>query len=217
MIAASDYSDVWMSPWIAIRRMMTVNETHGTDVGRTDRRFKREREAWTTGMFALALTKLMRKEFWVEIETVDNTPDTRLRHIDQSQGHNAIETRNIEIVDWDEHVEDIMEVIRKKCSRAYPADYFLLVHARSGKTLDFDCVIEEMKKVHSPFFEVWIFGRMTDDQMVAGRILPSPLRIDVEIRKALEGTKKQTAFLQREKRGTSTEFRDLGPVYLPFS
>src|ERR1700730_2126453 len=112
MVAASDYSDVWMSPWIAIRRMMTVNETYGTEVGRTARRFKREREAWTTGMFALALTKLMRKEFWVEIETVDNTPDTRLRHIDQSQGHNAIETRNIEIVDWDEHVEDIMEVIR---------------------------------------------------------------------------------------------------------
>ena len=90
------------------------NETYGTEVARTHQRFKKEREAWTTGMFALALSKLTGKEFWVEIETADTTPDTRLRHIDQSEGHNSIETVNIEIVDWVEHVANIMEPIMKK-------------------------------------------------------------------------------------------------------
>src|ERR1700694_2790594 len=138
MIPASDYSELWMSPYVAVTRMKVTNETHGTDAARTHGRFKKEREAWTTGMFALALAKLLHQEFWVEIETIENTPDTKLRHIDQRKGHNTIETRNIEIVDWDEHVDHITKVIRKKCQRAYPPDYFLLVHARSGKRLDFD-------------------------------------------------------------------------------
>jgi hypothetical protein len=50
---------------------------------------------------------------------------------------------NIEVVDWEENVDDIMEVIGKKCKRAYPDHYLLLVSARhSGKVLDFDWVIE---------------------------------------------------------------------------
>jgi len=47
MIAASDYSQLWMSPYIAIRRMATISETYGVERARTDGRFKKEREAWT--------------------------------------------------------------------------------------------------------------------------------------------------------------------------
>jgi hypothetical protein len=204
-----------MSPWIAITRMKTTNETYGTEMARTHRRFKKEREAWTTGMFALALSKLTEKEFWVEIETVDSTPDTKLRHIDQSAGYNAIETHNIEIVDWDEHVSSIMEVIKKKCARSYPSDYFLLVHARSGKRLDFDHVIEELKKIVSPFFEVWILARISEDEMKVVRVAPAALPIDFKIQSELEKARKQRSFLRRGTRGTEIEFRDLGPAYLP--
>ena len=72
MIAASDYSELWMSPYIAIKRMATISETYGVERARTDRRFKKEREAWTTGALALALSKLKDEEWWVETETVDN-------------------------------------------------------------------------------------------------------------------------------------------------
>src|SRR5258708_5658093 len=131
----------------------------GVERARADGRFKKEREACATGVLALALSKLNGEEWWVEIETIESTPDTRLRRIEQSSGHNVIQTRSIEIVDWEENVDDIMEVIGKKCQRAYPGHYLLLVHARHrGKVLDFDRVIGELKNMHSPFLEVWVIA-----------------------------------------------------------
>ena len=216
MIAESDYSELWMSPYIAIRRMATISETFGTERARTDGRFKKEREAWTTGVFALALSRLNGEQWWIEIETKDSTPDTRLRQLDQRSGNNVIQTRNIEVVDWEENVADIMEVIRKKCKRAYPDHYLLLVNARNGgKVLDFDRVIQEMKDIRSPFLEVWVVAFVGPDDMKVVRVAPGALSIDFKIRAELEKAKKQTPFIKRGKRGTGTELRDLGPAYLP--
>lgn len=75
-----------------------------------DGRFKKERAAWTTAVFALALSKLNGEQWWVEIETRDNTSDTRLRRVEQSSGNNVIQTRSIEVVDWEENVDDVMGV-----------------------------------------------------------------------------------------------------------
>ncbi len=216
MLAASDYSELWMSPYIAIRRMATVSETFGIERARTDGRFKKEREAWTTGVFALALSKLNGEPWWIEIETKDNTPDTKLRQLDQSSGNNVIQTRNIEVVDWEENVDDIMEVIRKKCKRAYPDHYLLLVNARnSGKVLDFDQVIQEMKTTDSPFLEVWVVAFVGPDDMKVVRVAPRALFVDLKIRAELEKAKKQTPFIKRGIRGTGTELRDLGSAFLP--
>jgi len=216
MIAASNYSELWMSPYIAITRMATISETYGVERARTDGRFKKDREAWTTGMLALALSKLKDEEWWIEIETVDSTPDTKLRQIDQSSGHNVIQTRNIEIVDWEENVDDIMEVIRKKCSRAYPSHYLLLVYARhSGKVLDFNRVIEEMKGIRSPFLEVWVCAFIGRDDVKVVRVAPGGPAVDLRVRVDLEKSRKQTPFLRRGARGTGIEFRDLGLAYLP--
>jgi len=89
MIPPSDYSQVSMSPYTAIVRMRTVSERCGIDRARTDGRFKREREAWAAGVLALALSKLKDDVWWVEVETVDATPDTKLRQIDQTQTHSC--------------------------------------------------------------------------------------------------------------------------------
>jgi hypothetical protein len=216
MIAASDYSELWMSPYIAIRRMATISETVGIERARTDGRFKKEREAWTTGLLALALSKLNGEQWWIEIETKESTPDTKLRQLDQSSGKNVIQTRNIEVVDWEENVDDIMEVIRKKCKRAYPDHYFLLVNARnSGKVLDFDRVMQEMKGIRSPFLEVWVVAFVGPDDMKVVRVAPGALSVDLKSRVELEKAKKQTPFMKRGARGTGTELRDLGPTYLP--
>lgn len=216
MIGASDYAELWMSPYIAIRRMATISETFGIEQARTDGRFKREREAWTTGVFALALSKLNGEQWWIEIETKDNTPDTKLRQLDQSSGNNVIQTRDIEVVDWEENVDDIMEVIRKKCKRAYPQHYLLLVNARNTrKVLDYDRVIQEMKGLHSPFLEIWAVAFVGHDDMKVVRVAPGALSIDLKIRAELDKAKKQTPFIKRGKRGTGTELRELGPAYLP--
>lgn len=216
MIPASNYSELWMSPYIAIRRMATISETYGLERARSDGRFKKDREAWTTGILALALSKLKGEEWWIEIETLDNTPDTKLQQINQTSGHNVIQTRNIEIVDWEENVDDIMEVIGKKCSRGYPGHYLLLVNARhSGRVLDFDRVIEEMKNIRSPFLEVWVVAFIGRDDVKVVRVAPGGPTIDLKARAELEKARKQKPFLRRGVRGTDSEFRDLGPVYLP--
>jgi hypothetical protein len=216
MITASNYSELWMSPYIAIKRMATISETYGIERARTDGRFKKEREAWTTGVLALALSKLKDEEWWVEIETVDSTPDTRLQHIDQSSGHNVIQTRSIEVVDWEENVGDIMKLIGKKCRRAYPGHYLLVVNARHpGKVLDFDRVTEEVKTVRSPFLEIWVVALIGLNHMKVVRVDPGGPAIDLKLRTELEKARKQRSFLKRGIRGTDSEFRELGPAFLP--
>jgi hypothetical protein len=216
MVAASDYSQVWMSPAIAIIRMKTISETFGAEAARAGGRFKKEREAWATAVLALALSKLDGHDWWVEIETVENTPDTRLRRVESTSGHNVIQTRSIEVVDWEENVNDIMEVIRKKCERAYPSNYFLLVHARNvGKVLHFDRVVVELTKIRSPFFEVWVIASVGHDQMIAVRVAPGTLRVDLKLAAELALRSKQSAFLKKGMRGMVPGFQELGPSFLP--
>ena len=216
MVPASNYSEFWMSPYIAITRMRTISETYGIPRARTDGRFKREREAWTTGVLALALSKLNGEKWWIEIETNESTPDTRLRRIEQSSGNNVIQTRSIEVVDWEENVDDIMKVIKKKCKRAYPDHYLLLVNARHGKGfLDFDRVIEEMKAIPSPFLEVWVVVMVATSYMKVVRIAPGGLSIDLDLGAELPNAMKQEPFVKRGIRGTGTEIRDLGHTYMP--
>lgn len=64
---------------------------------------------------------------------MDLTPDTKVNFIDQSAGYNQAMTLNIEIVEWDEHRSDVMEVIAQKCARAYPPYFYLVVFARNGQ------------------------------------------------------------------------------------
>lgn len=203
-----------MSPCFVIDRMEKISETYGIDVARTDRRFKREREAWTTAMLALALRKLTSQEWWVEVETVQRTPDNKLQRIDQSPNGNIIQTYEIEVVDWVKNVADIMQVIRKKCARAYPNKYLLLVNARSGKLLDFDRVIEEMETLRSPFLEVWIIAFIQPGDVKVVRVAPAQPFVDLT-REDFQNARKQKAFMKRGTRGTSTEFEDLGLGYLP--
>jgi hypothetical protein len=215
MIPASDYSQLWMSPYTAIVRMRTISETYGTEQGRTERRFQKEREAWATGVLALALSKLKDEEWWIEIETRELTPDTKLHHIDQSLGHNAIQTRNVEVVDWEENVDDIMEVIRKKCRRAYPGHFLLVVHARhGGKVIYVDQIVEAMKEIRSPFLEVWVVGVVGLNHVTAFRAAPRGPIVDLEPAD-LQLARKQRRFLKRGIRGTIPGFRDLGTAFLP--
>lgn len=215
MIPASDYSQLWMSPYTAIVRMRTISETYGTERARTDRRFQKEREAWTTGVLALALSKLKDEEWWIEIETREPTPDTKLHHVDQSSGHNVIQTRNVEVVDWEENVADIMEVIRKKCRRAYPGHFLLVVSARhGGKVVYVDQIVEAMKEIRSPFLEVWVVGVVGLNHMTAFRASPSGPTVDLG-QAELQLAARQTRFGKLEIRGMRPGFRDLGTVFLP--
>ena len=104
----------------------------------------------------------------------------------------------------------------KKCRRAYPGYYLLVVNARNtGKVLDLDRVIEEMKKIHSPFLEIWVVAFVALNHMRVVPVAPGGPAIDLELRTELEKAKKQRSFLKRGIRGTDPEFRELGPAFLP--
>jgi len=109
-----------------------------------------------------------------------------------------------------------MTVIRKKCSRAYPRDYVLLVHARNyGKNINFDRVIEEMKSVKSPFLEVWVIAFIGRGEMKVVGVSPLPLAVDLNMRAEFDKAKQQIPFLRRGTRGREPGFYDAGKVFLP--
>lgn len=216
MVPPSDYSRVSMSPYTAIIRMNAISERCGVKRARADGRFKREREAWAAGWLALALSKLIDDMWWVEVETVDATPDTRLRQIEETVDGNVVNIRNIENVDWEENVDDVMTVIQKKCKRRYPHDYLLLVHARNHlKGINFDRVIEEMKNVQSPFLEVWMIAVIGLDDLKVIRVSPGLPVVDLKIRTEMEKASQQDPFIKRGSRGREPGFYDAGKIFLP--
>ena len=137
------------------------------------------------------------------------------RRLDQTPRGNIIQTHEIEVVDWEENVDDILEVIKKKCGRAYPSNYLLLVNARhSGKLLDFDRVIAEMRALHSPFLEVWVVAFVGRADVRVVRVAPA--QPSVELHQAdFEKARRQKSFLKRGTRGMSAELKELGLAYLP--
>lgn len=110
------------------------------------------------------LTEVDTHEHWIEIETVDQTPDTKVHYLDQSAGYNHRKIYNVEVVDWETHIDDPMQVIRQKCAGAYPPYFFLLVFGRSGieKVVEARTLLEEVQHLRVPFGEVWIIGHVSD-------------------------------------------------------
>jgi hypothetical protein len=216
MIPATDYSQVWMSPYFAITRLRTIGEKYGIKVALTDGRFKKEREAMAAACLSFALSKFKDDQFYIEIETVDNTPDIKLHNIDQSSGHNSICTRCIEVVDWEDHVPDVMEVIRKKCARPYPKDYSLLVNLRNTrKLLNFATISKEMKAIQSPFAETWLAGFGGFNKLSVARVSPGLLEFSLDYLDEMQKAEHQPPTLKRGIRGTGTEFYPLGYSFLP--
>ncbi len=123
VIAPTDsYEGLLMNPSFIIDRMSRIVGTYGlSELHSNGTRFKRDREAWTTAIFALGQTHLTGKQYWVEIETREQTPDTRIHYIDQSTGRNNVGTSDVEVIDWDDHVEDPLELVRGKCRKGFLA------------------------------------------------------------------------------------------------
>jgi hypothetical protein len=142
--AMAGYADLFMSPNIVIRRFETVMGKHGY-LGALSGRVKQEREAWITAVWALGLREITKKQYWIEIETRDQTPDCKVHSLDQSSGCNHILTHNVEVVECDSHRPDISDVITQKCKKAYPSYFVLLVFARNGKEIMVDELLQHIQ------------------------------------------------------------------------
>ena len=218
MIKATDsYKGLLMSPKFVIDRMEKIVGTYGTQEALTNGRLKKEREAYASAVWSLGLSEVDGHEHWIEIETIDQTPDTKTHYFDQSAGYNHGKIYNVEVVDWEPHIDDPMQVIRQKCARAYPPYFILLVFGRSGieKVVQARNLLEAVRHLKVPFGEIWIIGRVSDSGYRMVKLHPNEFWIDVDIRRALKKDTRTKDFIKYEARGKSMEFRDLGQVYLP--
>jgi hypothetical protein len=152
------------------------------------------------------LRRLTGKEYWIELETIDLTPDAKVHSIDQTAGYNNVLTHNVELVEWDEHRADIGELIEQKCRRAYPPYFSLVVLARNGDNIRTERLSEQIAALNVPFSEIWIVGRRSGFSYVSFLIHPGTKLIEFDLVEALRAASGQVDFLHRQKRGRGTEF-----------
>jgi hypothetical protein len=198
--------------------MKKIIETYGYERARSDRLFRREREAWTSAAWALGLAENDQRQYWVEIETIDNTPDTRVHWMDQSSGNNVINTYSLEITDWEEHVDDLMQIIRQKCEKAYPPNYVLVILGRSGRTVEPGEIVKEIRELpRVPFAEIWLLGRASSDRNTQRmvRLRPEGADVSFDLNRAVARTASQREFARLDGRGTGIEPCSSGDIYLP--
>ena len=219
MLAATEsYKGLLINPKFVIERMTRLVQTYGLREVEASGRFKQEREAWTSAVWALGLSEMNPKDYWVEVVTDEQTPDTRVHYLDQSTGDNHVMTCNVEVVDWETHVHDPMQLIGAKCAKAYPDYFFLVLLARSGKVVYPQMIANDVRGIAVPFAEIWMLGRASDSDTLVhmARLHPLPVvNVDFDLREALNKTRSDPMFLQRQTRGRGTEFTSLGPIYLP--
>jgi hypothetical protein len=212
---APGYADLLMSPNEAIRTFEIVIAKHGLPQAWSSR-FKHQREAWITAVWALGLREITGCEYWIEVEMKD-PPDCKVRYVDSSAGYNQRGTINVEIVEWDHHRPNVMDVIIRKCANKYPGDFRLLVFARNGKPVGTQAA-QQVKSLAVPFKEIWVLGRASveEDKYRMFTLHPRPLGVDFALSDVLQKNSSQAEFARFDtKRSKRTKPSYRGSIHLP--
>ena len=220
-----NYSGLFMSPEFVIRRMSGIAQKHGIEQAHSSGRFKQEREGWTSAIWALGLSSINHRSHWVEIvDPTQQTPDTKVHYIDQQSNRNELWTFNLEIVDWEQHVDDALEVIANKCRKAYPPFYVLLVMTRSGKMVEPARIASAIRELKVPFREIWLVGitgqtrinsEIVNADCKVARVYPDFAKIEFDLATTVQGSKPVADVMMKLRRGTGTDFIPMGLIYFP--
>ncbi len=154
-------NNILISPNEILRRFDILREKYGQLFLKKKNCFKHERESWITAIFALALKEGddPEQEYWIGIESIEQTPDTYIINYFKKDQELIKGIRYIEVVEWEEHVENIVDIIKKKSAKAYPRFYFLLIYARGGvpeRKLDYREISKKLQGLNIPFSEIII-------------------------------------------------------------
>lgn len=216
--ATMEYTNLLMSPKFVLDRFKRVVEKHGMENSMKGR-LKQEREACIAAIWALGVQSITEvKEYWIEVETKDRTPDCKVTFFDTSAGHNHRKIFNLEIVEWEEHRDSMLELIEKKFGNRYPSYFFLIVFVRNDKVTPVEDILQTVKNLKVPFAEIWIVGRLPISIGSYRMFLahPEPTKIvDFDIFEGCKNNLDQGEFLQPEGRGRSKERTNRGRVFLP--
>lgn len=213
-----EYAGLMMSPKFAMERFGRVVGRHGWIRAMTGR-FKKEREAYIAAVWAYGVQRTTGwPEYWVEIVTEEQTPDCKVIFLDTSAGYNNRKIMNVEIVEWDEHRESMLELIEQKCAKAYPPYFFLVVFVRNDKETPMEDILQKVRSLKVPFSEIWILGRLSADTAAYKMLLvhPEPMKIvDFDALESQRRNAGQGQLLYPEGRSRSMERTNRGSIYLP--
>ncbi len=212
------YKNLWMSPNVAITRLNFLIKKYGIQTILNKSIFKHEREAWIAGVFLLGLRHADRKEYWLEIETENGTPDIYGYQLREVDGNYHRDVFNIEIVEWETHGGSIVDIIKNKSIKAYPDYFFLLIYARKGgEVIDYNKTCAEITNLRIPFLEIWVLAATSyNNDYHLTRIYRQKFQIRFNLNLAIIGNKEQTSFATFLNRGKGTEIENLGLIYVPY-
>ena len=213
-----EYTGLMMSPNFIIDRFQKVIGKHGWAEAMKGK-LKQEREACIAALWACGVQRTTNvPEYWIEVATQEQTPDCKVIFLDASTGRNHRNIMNLEIVEWDEHRESMLELIEQKCAKAYPPFFFLVVFVRNDKETMVEDILQKIRSLKVPFAEIWILGRLPVSISAYRMLLvhPEPTKlVDFDALESYQRNVGQTDILQPNGRGRSTVRTDRGHVYLP--
>lgn len=210
------YKGVWMSPDTIILRLEGLLKKYDYSFVLKSNKFKHEREAWVSAVWALGITHEINTEIWIEIETTEETPDTYVFYFDVIDNRNYKRVFNIEVADWEEHTDDLLNIIKNKSKKNYPDYFILLIYARNPKKkINSEEIYSKLKKIKIPFSEIWILTCTGNDDYVIQRLYPQKSEIPFNVKSLRDRFKNQISFAKFLKRGRGTDLENLGNFYLP--
>ena len=210
------YRGIWMSPETVISRFEGLIKKFGFNEIIKNNRFKHEREGWVSGVWALGITEITGKENFIEIETIQETPDTHVFYFDIINGNNHRQVFDVEVVDWEEHTGELIEIIKNKSSKNYPQNFTLLIYARHpGKEVNMEEIYKEVQHMNIPFGQIWVLGSSDVDDYDIFQIYGVKNHIKFNLSKLREKYKNQIPFSKFLMRGKGTDIENLGVIYLP--
>jgi hypothetical protein len=116
-------TDVALSPRVILERTQQITEKYGLESFITQRTFKRAREMYQTAIYAIGMTARTGDYYWVA-PSRDNTPDCYLIW----KKDTGIFIECVEITLWNERVETMWEIIKKKITKKYPSHFSIVIH-----------------------------------------------------------------------------------------
>lgn len=120
-------TNIALTPNEILKRWENLTDKFGLAVITADKRFKRAREVYAAAVYAVGLTAKTGVFYWVSPGKKNETPDAYLIWKDTNKdNHLCVEC--VEIVQWEKNVDDLLKVIKKKISKAYPANFVILIH-----------------------------------------------------------------------------------------
>ncbi len=90
--------------------------------------FKKAREMYQTARYAMGMTARTWIKYWIcPASEKYQTPDTFLIKI-PDRDNNEIKIECVEVTLWENHVDNMLEIIRKKIKKYYPFYFVILIH-----------------------------------------------------------------------------------------